>query len=76
MDGYSRFGAFVYALTFVQDSAQKTISIGVPTELVRGDVFKWGPLLAGAVIASIPVAVLYTFFIDHFVAGLTAVTGE
>ncbi len=67
---------FVYALTFVQDSAQKTVSIGVPTELVRGDVFKWGPLLAGALIASIPVAVLYTFFIDHFVAGLTAVAGE
>ncbi len=36
----------------------------------------WGPLLAGALIASIPVAVLYTFFIDHFVAGLTAVAGE
>ena len=67
---------FVYALTFVQDSAQKTVSIGVPTELVRGDVFRWGPLLAGALIASIPVAVLYTFFIDHFVAGLTAVAGE
>ncbi len=67
---------FVYALTFVQDSAQKTVSIGVPTELVRGDVFKWGPLLAGALIASIPVAILYTFFIDHFVAGLTAVAGE
>ncbi|MDT3683255.1 MAG: carbohydrate ABC transporter permease [Trueperaceae bacterium] len=67
---------FVYALTFVQDSAQKTVSIGVPTELVRGDVFRWGPLLAGALIASVPVAVLYTFFIDHFVAGLTAVAGE
>lgn len=67
---------FVYALTFVQDSAQKTVSIGVPTELVRGDVFRWGPLLAGALIASIPVAVLYTFFIDHFVAGLTAVAGD
>lgn len=67
---------FVYALTFVQESAQKTVSIGVPTELVRGDVFRWGPLLAGALIASIPVAVLYTFFIDQFVAGLTAVAGE
>jgi multiple sugar transport system permease protein len=67
---------FVYALTFVQESAQKTVSIGIPTELVRGDVFRWGPLLAGALIASIPVAVLYTFFIDHFVAGLTAVAGE
>ncbi len=67
---------FVYALTFVQESAQKTVSIGIPTELVRGDVFRWGPLLAGALIASIPVAILYTFFIDQFVAGLTAVAGE
>ncbi|HEX7022327.1 MAG TPA: carbohydrate ABC transporter permease [Trueperaceae bacterium] len=67
---------FVYALTFVQSSAEKTVSIGVATELVRGDVFRWGPLLAGALIASIPVAVLYTFFIDQFVAGLTAVAGE
>src|SRR5690606_2956251 len=63
-------GEFVYALTFVQESAQKTVSIGVPTELVRGDVFRWGPLLAGALIASIPVAVLFTMFIDQFVAGL------
>lgn len=67
---------FVYALTFVQDSSQKTVSIGIPTELVRGDVFRWGPLLAGALIASLPVAILYTFFIDHFVAGLTAVAGD
>lgn len=67
---------FVYALTFVQTSAEKTVSIGVATELIRGDVFKWGPLLAGALIASIPVAILYTFFIDQFVAGLTAVAGE
>lgn len=63
---------FIYALAFVQDSAQKTVSIGVPTELVRGDVFRWGALLGGALIASVPVAVLYTLFIDRFVAGLTA----
>lgn len=63
---------FIYALAFIQDSSQKTVSIGVPTELVRGDVFHWGSLLAGALIASIPVAVLYTLFIDQFVAGLTA----
>lgn len=67
---------FVYALTFVQTSAEKTVSIGVATELIRGDVFRWGPLLAGALIASIPVAILYTFFIDQFVAGLTAVAGD
>jgi multiple sugar transport system permease protein len=63
---------FIYALALVQDSVQKTVSIGVPTELVRGDVFRWGALLAGALIASIPVSILYTLFIDQFVAGLTA----
>ncbi|HBO69665.1 MAG TPA: sugar ABC transporter permease [Deltaproteobacteria bacterium] len=62
---------FIYALTFISVSAKKTVSIGVPTELVRGDVFQWGPLMAGALIASIPVAILYTFFLDRFIAGFT-----
>jgi multiple sugar transport system permease protein len=62
---------FIYALTFISVSANKTVSIGVPTELVRGDVFQWGPLMAGALIASIPVAVVYTFFLDRFIAGFT-----
>jgi len=62
---------FIYALTFISVSAKKTVSIGVPTELVRGDVFQWGPLMAGALIASIPVAVVYTFFLDRFIAGFT-----
>lgn len=63
---------FIYALAFISVSAQKTISIGVPTELVRGDVFRWGPLMAGALIPSIPVAILYTFFLDRFITGFTA----
>uniref|UniRef100_UPI00333F4D12 carbohydrate ABC transporter permease n=1 Tax=Castellaniella defragrans TaxID=75697 RepID=UPI00333F4D12 len=67
---------FIYALAFVTHTADKTISIAVPTELIRGDVYHWGPLLAGALIASIPVAVLYTFFIDQLVAGLTAVARD
>jgi len=62
---------FIYALTFISVSVKKTVSIGVPTELVRGDVFQWGPLMAGALIASIPVAVVYTFFLDRFIAGFT-----
>jgi multiple sugar transport system permease protein len=62
---------FIYALAFISVSAHKTISIGVPTELVRGDVFRWGPLMAGALIASLPVAVMYTFFLDRFIAGFT-----
>jgi multiple sugar transport system permease protein len=58
-------------LAFISVSAQKTVSIGVPTELVRGDVFRWGPLMAAALVASIPVAILYTFFLDRFIAGFT-----
>jgi multiple sugar transport system permease protein len=62
---------FVYALTFVSSSDQKVVTVGVVTELIRGDVFFWGSLMAGALIAGVPVAVLYTFFLDRFVAGIT-----
>jgi multiple sugar transport system permease protein len=62
---------FIYALTFISVSLKKTVSIGVPEELVRGDVFQWGPLMAGSLIASLPVAVVYTYFLDRFVAGFT-----
>jgi len=64
------FHEFIYALVFVQDSAQKMISVGVPTELIRGDVYQWQALLGGALLAGIPIAVLYNLFIDRFVAGL------
>lgn len=67
---------FIYALAFITHSTDKTISIAIPTELIRGDVYHWGPLLAGALLASIPIAVLYTFFIDHLVKGLTAVARD
>lgn len=62
---------FVYALTFISSSAQKTITLGVATDLVRGDVFYWGELMAGALIASVPVAIAYTLFLDRFIAGIT-----
>jgi multiple sugar transport system permease protein len=63
---------FVYALTFISPSAAKTVGIGVPTDLVRGDVFYWGSLMGGALVASIPAAALYSLFLDRFIAGLTA----
>ena len=61
---------FIYALAFISSSALKTVSIGVPTELI-GEFFEWGPLMAGALIPSIPVAILYTLFLDRFIAGFT-----
>ena len=63
---------FIYALTFISASANKTIAYGVVTDLVRGDIFYWGSLMAGALIGSIPVAVVYAFSLDHFIHGLTA----
>ena len=62
---------FVYALTFVSSSDQKVVNIGVVTELIRGDVFYWGSLMAGALIAGVPVAILYSFFLDYFIKGIT-----
>ena len=67
---------FVYAVTFVTDTAEKVISTGVPTGLIRGDVFYWGPLMAGALIPSIPIVLLYNVFLDRFVAGITAGAGR
>ncbi len=62
---------FVYAATFITASAQRTLSVGVPIELVRGDVFFWQSLLAAAIIVAIPVAIIYNFFLDRLVAGFT-----
>jgi multiple sugar transport system permease protein len=62
---------FVYAMTFISGVRQFTVSVGVPTFLVRGDVYFWGSLMAGCFIASVPVAILYNFFVDRFIAGFT-----
>ena len=62
---------FIYALVFVSTTQQKTVPVGVVSELIRGDVFYWGPLMAGALLGSIPVAFVYAFFVEHYVAGLT-----
>jgi multiple sugar transport system permease protein len=62
---------FVYALTFITAARNYTVSVGVPTFLVHGDVYFWGSLMAGCFIASVPVAVLYNFFVDRFIAGFT-----
>lgn len=63
---------FVYAVTFISSVQSMTVSVGVPTFLVHGDVYFWGSLMAGCFIASVPVAILYNFFVDRFIAGFTA----
>jgi len=63
---------FIYALTFTSSSDEITASVGVTMELVRGDIYFWGGLMAGAVLSSIPIVLLYVFFLDYYVSGLTA----
>jgi multiple sugar transport system permease protein len=63
---------FLYALIFLTKSEVRTVPVGAITELIRGDVFYWGQLMAAALLGSIPVAVIYSFFVEHYVAGLTA----
>ena len=67
---------FIYALTFISSSELKTVPVGVITELVEGDVYHWASLMAGALLGSIPVAVLYSFFVDHYVSGMTGAVKE
>lgn len=62
---------FVYALTFISTAAHQTVGVGVPTFLVRGDVFYWGSLMAACLIASVPTGILYNIFLDRFIEGFT-----
>jgi multiple sugar transport system permease protein len=66
------WGEFIYALTFISTTNLKTVTVGVVVNLIRGDVFFWGSLMAGALTASLPVVLLFCLFLDHYVSGLTA----
>jgi multiple sugar transport system permease protein len=67
---------FIYALTFVSSSEMKTLPVGVVTELVEGDVYHWGALMAGALFGSLPVALIYSFFVEYYVSGMTGSVKE
>jgi multiple sugar transport system permease protein len=62
---------FIYALAFISSSSSMTVSVGVPTVLIRGDVFYWQSLMASAIIVAIPVALLYNVFLGRFIRGFT-----
>ena len=63
---------FLYALIFMSSGPLKTIPVGTVSDLIKADVLFWGPLMASALLGSVPIAVIYTFFVDHYVSGLTA----
>jgi multiple sugar transport system permease protein len=62
---------FTYAVVYVAPRAEKVVTVGLATALIRGDIFFWGSLMAGALIVGVPVAILYTLVLDHFIQGLT-----
>jgi multiple sugar transport system permease protein len=67
---------FIYALAFIQSSEKKTVPVAVLTQLVQGDDYQWGSLMAGALLGSIPVALLYSFFVEYYVSSLTGAVKE
>ena len=67
---------FIYALAFIQSTEKKTVPVAVLTELVTGDVYQWGSLMAGALLGSVPVALFYSLFVEYYVSSLTGAVKE
>jgi multiple sugar transport system permease protein len=67
---------YLYALVYMFSSANKTVSVGLTTELIRGDVFQWGQLMSGALVGTLPVVVVYFFFVEYYVAGMSGALKE
>ena len=67
---------FIYALAFIQSGEKKTVPVAILTELISGDVYQWGALMAGSLLGSLPVAIFYSFFVDYYVSSLTGAVKE
>ena len=67
---------FIYALTFLQSSENKTVPVAIVNEFVDGDVYRWGALMAGALAGSLPLVILYAFFVEHYVSAMTGAVKE
>ena len=67
---------YLYALVYMFSSVNKTVSVGLTTELIRGDVFQWGQLMSGALLGTLPVVVVYFFFVEYYVAGMSGALKE
>ena len=67
---------FIYALAFIQSTEKKTVPVAILTELVTGDVYQWGSLMAGSLLGSVPVAIIYSFFVEYYVSSMTGAVKE
>src|SRR4026209_921783 len=67
---------FIYALTFISSTQYKTVPVAIVTALVDGDVYRWGSLMAGALAGSLPLVILYAFFVEHYVSAMTGAVKE
>jgi multiple sugar transport system permease protein len=67
---------FIYALAFIQSTDKKTVPVAILTELVTGDVYQWGALMAGSLLGSVPVALIYSFFVEYYVSSMTGAVKE
>lgn len=67
---------YIYALTFISSTTEKTVAVGVVTDIIEGDVYHWGQLMAGAVLGSLPVALVYSLFVEYYVSGMTGAVKE
>ena len=66
------WGQFLYPLAFLYSSDQMVLTVGIVTELIRGDVFQWGKIMAGSLMAALPPVIIYAFLMDYYISGLTA----
>jgi multiple sugar transport system permease protein len=67
---------FIYALTLIQSVGNRTVPVAIVSELVDGDVYRWGSLMAGAMLGSLPLVILYAFFVEHYVSAMTGAVKE
>jgi multiple sugar transport system permease protein len=67
---------FIYALTFLSSTENKTVPVAIVSEFVDGDIYRWGSLMAGALVGSLPLVILYSFFVEHYVSAMTGAVKE
>ena len=67
---------FIYALTFLQSTSNKTVPVAIVNEFVDGDIYRWGSLMAGALAGALPLVILYAFFVEHYVSAMTGAVKE